>query len=430
MNDNRNTFSRLSRTYSTAESSSVTIQANNVNENTRKLYWNIGDALDKKILILALPAVLNNAILPLVGAADTFWVGRMKNALTLAGQGAANQAHGSGDSEAVQDRVGEALFLGSMMGLLGMGLLTVLPEKVLALTFVPALISTVAFASFRGTLDIMTPLRIAIISNIVNVVLDPFMIFSMGMGVAGAAAATCVSEIISCVIYGHQLLRKNMVSVKKLLRFPSMSSLSPLLISGLSVQMRAVALNIAFLAVTRTTQQLDSSGTAAAAHAITVQLWQLGGVVLLAMSTVASIIVPSEVAKAKKEAQMSTKAVDLREARFAADRLLQWGVVLGALLGSLQLLCLPLLNVFSPLQEVQSAARLPSIIGALLQLINAIATVGMLTSLHFLGSSLAGVWGSFAAFNLIRLSGVLRHHFFAGPLAKAHHIHKEESKIL
>ena len=59
-----------------------------------------------------------------------------------------------------------------------------------ALTFVPALISTVAFASFRGTLDIMTPLRIAIISNIVNVLLDPFMIFSMGMGVAGAAAAT------------------------------------------------------------------------------------------------------------------------------------------------------------------------------------------------------------------------------------------------
>ena len=38
------------------------------------------------------------------------------------------------------------------------------------------------------------------------------------------------------------------------------------------------------------------------------------------MSTVASIIVPSEVAKARKEAQLSTKAADLREARFAADR--------------------------------------------------------------------------------------------------------------
>ena len=45
--------------------------------------------------------------------------------------------------------------------------------------------------------------------------------------------------------------------------------------------MRAVALNIAFLAVTKTTQALDTTGTAAAAHAITVQLWQLGGIFLL-----------------------------------------------------------------------------------------------------------------------------------------------------
>ena len=38
------------------------------------------------------------------------------------------------------------------------------------------------------------------------------------------------------------------------------------------------------------------------------------------MSTVASIIVPSEVAKAKKEAQLAGKTADLSEARFAADR--------------------------------------------------------------------------------------------------------------
>lgn len=100
-----------------------------------------------------------------------------------------------------------------------------------------------------------------------------------------------------------------------------MTALRPLLMSGLSVQLRAVALNIAFLSVTRTTQRLDSSGTAAAAHAITVQLWQLGGVVLLAMSTVASIVVPSEVAKAKRlSEEASSKIVDLRDARFAADR--------------------------------------------------------------------------------------------------------------
>ena len=50
-----------------------------------------GDELDKRIVTLAIPAVANFLILPLVGAVDTFWVGRMGNALSLAGQGAANQ---------------------------------------------------------------------------------------------------------------------------------------------------------------------------------------------------------------------------------------------------------------------------------------------------------------------------------------------------
>ena len=152
-----------------------------------------GDDLDKQIFKLALPAVLNLAILPLVGAADTFWVGRMGNALALAGQGAANQifnsafwiisflpsvvtplvakAAGAGDKETVQERVGEAIFIGTFMGLLGMVLLSVLPNHALALvipkgsdalvhakpyltiralTFIPALLSTVAFAAFRG----------------------------------------------------------------------------------------------------------------------------------------------------------------------------------------------------------------------------------------------------------------------------------------
>ena len=91
--NNINTLSRLHRIFSTTESSpSISIQSGNTTESEgNRLNWKVGDALDKRILILALPAVLNNAILPLVGAADTFWVGRMKNALTLAGQGAANQ---------------------------------------------------------------------------------------------------------------------------------------------------------------------------------------------------------------------------------------------------------------------------------------------------------------------------------------------------
>lgn len=92
-----------------------------------KSAWPANDALDRRILVLAVPAVLNFAILPLVGAVDTLFVGRMKEALALAGQSASNQvfssvfwiisflpsvvtplvakAVGSGDKEAVQVRL-------------------------------------------------------------------------------------------------------------------------------------------------------------------------------------------------------------------------------------------------------------------------------------------------------------------------------------
>lgn len=440
-----------------------------------------GDAFDRRVLTLALPAIVNFAILPLVGAVDTFWVGRMKNALALAGQSAANQvfsstfwilsflpsvvtplvakAVGSGDTASVKDRVGEAMVLGTIMGAIGCIFLSVLPGKALgmvlpfaaparefaepylfirALTFLPALLSTVAFAVFRGSMDVTTPLLISLASNLVNLVLDPLLIFNAGMGVSGAALATCVSEVCAFLLYYQQLYRKKLLSLSQFRKFPSLGVLKPMLLGGLGVQMRAVALNIAFLAVTRTTQALDAKGTSAAAHAITIQLWQLGGVVLLAFSTVASIVVPSEVAKAKKDGKSSAEAY--RSSKVMADRLLTWGAVLGVVLGAVQLLCLPLLKGFSPLPEVQEAARLPSIIGAMLQVINgvvfigegiqqgnqaftslaactAVATAGMLTSLRFFGTSLAGVWASFAVFNGIRLLGVLRHHFFTGPFA-------------
>jgi hypothetical protein len=63
---------------------------------------------------------------------------------------------------------------------------------------------------------------------------------------------------------------------------------------------------------------------------------------------------------------------------FLTASLLLWGVILGVVLGSLQLLCLPLLSVFSPLAEVQQAARLPSVIGAFLQLLNGVVFIGLI----------------------------------------------------
>lgn len=455
-------------------------------QNDKFSSWPCGDELDKKIIQLAIPAILNFAIVPLVGAVDTFWVGKMNNALALAGQGAANQifsssfyiisflpsvvaplvakAAGSGDTEGLQQRVAEAFFIGSVMGLIGMALLFGIPSTMLsmvlssaaparefalpyllvrAISFIPSLLASVCFAAFRGTLDFVTPLKISLISNIINVILDPILIFKAGLGVTGAAAATCVAEVIAIVMYIQELLKRNMLRGGSIFKVPSFAALKPLLVGGFNLQIRAIALNIAFLAVTRTAQSLDSTGIAAAAHVISLQFWQLGGIILLAMSSVASILVPISMANVPMEVSAVSDSLPTDSQRIAkntADRLMLWGVLLGAVLSSLQLLSLPLLNTFSALPEVQAAARLPSILGSALNLLNGVifigegiqlghqrywdlgactvlASIGMLTSLKLIGKSLPGVWASIGVFNLIRLVGVLRHHFLSGPVA-------------
>ena len=102
------------------------------------------------------------------------------------------------------------------------------------------------------------------------------------------------------------------------------------------------------------------------------------------MSTVASILVPSEITKNTKvddvlidqRAIAEKKRAGLLQARVLANRMLLWGLVLGGILGLLQIACLPLLNTFSPLPDVQSAAKLPSVIGACLQLMNGVVFIG------------------------------------------------------
>lgn len=57
--------------------------------------WPSMDALDNRLIKIAVPCILNFAIAPLVGAVDLFWVNRMGNPLAVAGQSAANQVFNS-----------------------------------------------------------------------------------------------------------------------------------------------------------------------------------------------------------------------------------------------------------------------------------------------------------------------------------------------
>jgi len=427
-----------------------------------------GDKLDKRILKLAVPAIVNFLILPFTGAVDLFWIGRIGDALANAGQGAADQVYNTGalltnvipfvtvpivaeayaagnQDGAVQRQVGGAIFLSIVLSLIVTLLTGVGSDRWLTLLgssaalhysrpyllgrlpgVVPDAISTVGFASFRGMQDVVTPLMISFVASMVNLVLDPLFMFKGGLGIAGAALATSASQLFSGSAYLWFMLRRNLVKFSTLLRPPSKELLQRIAAAGGAVQVRNIALNLAYAAITKTVQGLDTTGVSAAAHAVTLALWRLGGVVLFAMSSVGTILTSAEIGK-----KHSTPDA----ARAVARRVLSWGALLGGSMGLMQLLGLPLLCLFTPLPEVRKAARTPSIIGAALQFINGIVYVGeglmvsagaykklavgavtaalsFLLALRLTPSTLTSVWLCFWVFNGVRLANFVDFFWF------------------
>ena len=357
-----------------------------------------GDELDRTILTTAIPSMVNLAVVPIVNSVDTFWVGRMGVALALAGQAAANQAFstifflvaflptitaplvakavGSGNTKEAQARVCESLFLCHLFGGLGTWLLVAFPRTGLsmilpanapameyaapylrfrALSMIPALTSATGFAAYRGLLNTVTPLKVSLMTNAINLVLDPLFIFSTGMGYAGAALATAIAEATSGLIYLKLLFRRVLARWSLLLRPPSWKALLPLLQGGAAVLFRQTSLNIGFLAAGRRAQTMDPSGVSAAAYGIVMQMYTVGIVVHVAMQQTAATLVPLTLCQKGEN-----------DARHVADRMFVWGTVVGALLGLIQYLCLPfLVPLFSTLPEVQEAVKFPALAGGI-----------------------------------------------------------------
>jgi putative MATE family efflux protein len=373
-----------------------------------------------------------------------------------------SKENAKGNQEGLQDAVCQALFIGCIMALIGTPLIFLNPEKVLSVVlkdgapaleyakpyllirsfaFLPSLISLIGFSAFRGILDTVTPVKISLFANLLNLIMDPLLIFSAALGVPGAAMATLSAELISAIAYLSILRRKNMIRMRKIFKLPAWEKLEPLLKGGLALQLRNFALNLTFLAVTRVTQSIDDTGVAAAAHALSIQTFQIGGIVLLALSVVAQTVVPNEMVE-KYDPETKRTSGGPVAAKAIVNRLMSWGLILGSVLGILQLLILPLLHQSTPLQEVREAARLPSILASIYQAINGLvfigegvmvgcgnfmqlslstvfATAGCLWALNVFPQKygLTGVWIGFGVFNSMRLLGVWLHYSRNGPLA-------------
>ena len=70
---------------------------------------------------------------------------------------------------------------------------------------------SVAEGAFRGYGDTVIPLFASLTAAIVNLVLDPVLMFRMNMGVKGAAAATALAQVGAAAMYAFQLIRRRML---------------------------------------------------------------------------------------------------------------------------------------------------------------------------------------------------------------------------
>ena len=319
----------------------------------------LGDArLDKEIFRLAIPALGALAADPLVTLIDTAFVGRI-GAGELAALGIAGAlfaisftvfnflaygttpliaaALGAGDKDGAAITAGAGLRLAILAGVVALvavmvsarPLLEVMganPEvldaalgylRIRALALPAVLIVLVSHGMFRGHQDTRTPLLVTIGLNVVNLVLDPILIFGFDWGLDGAAIATVIAQWSGAAAFLWLIFPGRRLPVR--LAGIGWSAMRPLMSAGGALIVRTVAL---IGVLTLTTAVAARLGTVPlAAHQVAVNVWIFFALVVDALAIAGQALIARALGGA-------TAA----EARTIANRLLWFGLLLGVAL--------------------------------------------------------------------------------------------------
>jgi len=285
---------------------------------------------DRLILAIGLPALGALAADPLVSLVDTAFVGRLSTtALAALGIDAAifglaffafnflaygvtplvATARGAGDDEQAARIISNALAGAVGLGILVTVALQIVAEPALdlmgasqtvgaealgylrirALAAPAVLIITLGHGAFRGHQDTRTPLYVTLGFNLVNLVLDPLLIFGAGWGLEGAAVATLIAQWVGAGWFLVLLRRRLGV------RFGGVvvSELRGLLRVGRDVLIRTSALLVTFTMATRVAATVGDPEVAA--HQVGIQILfflalSIDGLAIAAQSLIARFI--------------------------------------------------------------------------------------------------------------------------------------------
>ena len=408
---------------------------------------------DRRIIGLALPALGALAADPLITLVDTAFVGRIGTTeLAALGVNAAifglaffafnflaygvtplvSQALGRGDTEQAGRVIANGLVAAVALGLLVVAVLEAAAGPILDLmgatddlgreaigylrirgAAAPAvLIITLGHGAFRGYADTTTPFVVTLGLNIVNLVLDPLLIFGLDWGLAGAAVATLVAQWVGAGWFLFLLMRRLGVSFAP----SSARELFGLLKVGRDIVIRTTALLVTFTVATRVATAIGE--VQVAAHQIAIQLLIFLALLIDSLAIAAQTLIARFIGEER-----------IGDAWALSRRLLELGAIVGLALAVLLVATRSVVPAwFTSEVEVQEALKGIWLILALLQPLAALvyvwdgivlgaadfgylagamvvsmaAAVGLMALVVPLEWGLAGVWWSFGVLTIVR----------------------------
>ncbi len=205
---------------------------------------------------------------------------------------------------------------------------------------VPAMLLVLAGTGIlRGLQDTRVPLAVAAIGAVVNVVLNYLLVFPAGLGIAGSATGTVITQTGMGVAYAA-------VAVRAARRYgahlqPDWPGIRASAGASFALLVRTAALRIYLLIAVWIAAR---SGTAAlAAHTVASNLWNTLALALDALAIAAQAIVGHALG-----------AGDVAGARRATVRMCWYGAALGVVVGILVAVARPLyVPLFTPDHQVQ-----------------------------------------------------------------------------
>ena len=246
---------------------------------------------------------------------------------------------GAGDRAEAAHQAVQSLWLAGMLGVVVLAAGLVLAEPLVALVGaegavrdnalvylrislfgVPALLAVLAGTGYlRGLQDTRTPLVVAFATVVLNLVLELVLVYGFDQGIGASALSTVVAQCVAAAVYLRIIGRAaRRLGVE---RGPHPASLRALIRVGRDLLIRTAALRAALVVATAVAARMGPVDLAA--QQIAIEIWSALAFALDAVAIAGQAMVGR-----------SLGAGDEGSARGAGRRMLEWGVVLGVVVGA------------------------------------------------------------------------------------------------